>query len=111
MNIINIINMLLISIDLAANRQNNNMHGKKGRPNTAWSAGGGGHHVPILWHICTYIHTRVPKLSAERKNFFFPKITARLGFEIKSSFFSPFIVNGYILSCKCQKCKKNNIIT
>ena len=43
---------------------------------------------------------------AERNKRFFPKITARLVFKIKSSFFSPFLVNGYILSCKCQKCKK-----
>ena len=41
---------------------------------------------------------------------FFPKITTRLVFKIRSSFFSPFLVNGYISSCKCQKCKKNNII-
>ena len=44
--------------------------------------------------------------AAERNKRFFPKITARLVFKIKSSFFSPFLVNGYILSCKCQKCKK-----
>ena len=48
--------------------------------------------------------------AAERNKRFYPKITARLLFKIKSSFFSPFLVNGYILSCKCQKCKKNNII-
>ena len=42
----------------------------------------------------------------KRKKRFFPKITAPLVFKIKSSFFSPFLVNGYILSCKCQKCKK-----
>ena len=46
------------------------------------------------------------KVAAERKKRFFPKITARLVFKIKSSFFSPFLVSGYILSCKCQKCKK-----
>ena len=55
-------------------------------------------------------HSRVPRVSAERRpsvtKDFFPKITARLIFKIKSSFFSPFLVNGYILSCKCQKCKK-----
>ena len=54
--------------------------------------------------------SRVPRVSAERQpsvtKDFFPKITARLVFKIKSSFFSPFLVNGYILSCKCQKCKK-----
>ena len=44
--------------------------------------------------------------AAERKKRFFPKITARLVFKIESSFFSPFLVNGYLLSCKCQKCKK-----
>ena len=44
--------------------------------------------------------------AAERNKRFFPKITARLVFKIKSSFFSPLLVNGYILSCKCQKCKK-----
>ena len=44
--------------------------------------------------------------AAERNKRFFPKITACLVFKIKSSFFSPFLVNGYILSCKCQKCKK-----
>ena len=44
--------------------------------------------------------------AAERNKRFFPKITARLVFKIKCSFFSPFLVNGYILSCKCQKCKK-----
>ena len=44
--------------------------------------------------------------AAECNKRFFPKITARLVFKIKSSFFSPFLVNGYILSCKCQKCKK-----
>ena len=27
-------------------------------------------------------------------------------FILKITFFSPFLVNGYILSCKCQKCKK-----
>ena len=56
------------------------------------------------------ILSRVQKPSAERrprvKKDFFPKITARLVFKIKSSFFSPFLVNGYILSCKCQKCKR-----
>ena len=40
--------------------------------------------------------------AAERNKRFFPKITARLVFKIKSSFFSPFLVNGYILSCKCR---------
>ena len=44
--------------------------------------------------------------AAERNKRFFQKITARLVFKIKSSFFSPFLVNGYILSCKCEKCKK-----
>ena len=44
--------------------------------------------------------------AAERNKRFFPKITARLVFKMKSSFFSPFLVSGYILSCKCQKCKK-----
>ena len=50
--------------------------------------------------------------AAESNKRFFPKITARLVFKIKSSFFSPFLVNGYILSYKCQKCKKKkkNII-
>ena len=48
--------------------------------------------------------------AAERNKRFFPKITARLVFKIKSSFFSHFLVNGDILSCKCQKCKKNNNI-
>ena len=62
--------------------------------------------IMTYMYIYTYIHTRVPKLSTERKKGFFPKITARLVFEIKSSFFPPFLVNGYILSCKCQKCKK-----
>ena len=46
------------------------------------------------------------RAAAKRKKRFFPKITARLVFKIKSSFLSPFLVNGYILSCKCQKCKK-----
>ena len=46
------------------------------------------------------------RVAAERNERIFPKITARLVFKIKSSFFSPFLVNGYILSCKCQKCKK-----
>ena len=53
--------------------------------------------------------SRVPRVSAERRpsvTKVFPKFTARLVFKIKSSFFSPFLVNGYILSCKCQKCKK-----
>ena len=63
------------------------------------------HRTPI-----SQIVSRVPKPSAEQrqsvKKRFFPKITARLVFKIKSSFFSPFLVNGYILSCKCQKCKK-----
>ena len=45
-------------------------------------------------------------VAAERNKRFFPKITARLVSKIKSSFFSPFLDNGYILSCKCQKCKK-----
>ena len=44
--------------------------------------------------------------AAESNKRFFPKITARLVFKIKSSFFSPFLFNGYILSCKCQKCKR-----
>ena len=44
--------------------------------------------------------------AAERKKRFFQKITARLVFKIKSSFFSPFLVNGFILLCMCQKCKK-----
>ena len=44
--------------------------------------------------------------AAERNKRFIPKITARLVFKIKSSFFSHFLVNGSILSCKCQKCKK-----
>ena len=44
--------------------------------------------------------------AADRNKRIFPKITARLVFKIKSSFFSPFLFNGYILSCKCQKCKK-----
>ena len=61
--------------------------------------------IYVHTYIYTYIHTRVLKLAAERKKRFFPKITARLVFEIKSSFVSPFLVNGYILSCKCQKCK------
>ena len=54
--------------------------------------------------------SRVPRVSADRRpsvtKIFFKKITAHLVFKIKSSFFSPFLVNGYILSCKCQKCKK-----
>ena len=44
--------------------------------------------------------------AAERKKGFFPKIAARLVLKIKNSFFSPFLINGYILSCKCQKYKK-----
>ena len=47
--------------------------------------------------------------AAERNKRCFPKITARLVFKIKSSFFSPFLGNGYILSCKCQKYIYDNI--
>ena len=64
----------------------------------------------IMTYMYIYTYTCAEALggaAAERKKrLFFPKITARLVFKIKSSFFSPFLVNGYILSCKCQKCKK-----
>ena len=33
-------------------------------------------------------------------------MTARLVFKIKSSFFSPFLVIGWILVCNVQKCSK-----
>ena len=36
----------------------------------------------------------------------FQKITARFVFKIKSSFFSPFLVIGWILVCNVQKCSK-----
>ena len=49
--------------------------------------------TPILLFV-----SGVPKPSAERNKRFFPKITARLVFKTKSSFYSPFLVNGYILS-------------
>ena len=75
--------------------------------------------IYVYMYICIYVHIYIHtytcaedlgRAAAERKKRFFPKITARLIFEIKSSFFSPFLVNGYILSCKCQKCKKKIIL-
>ena len=60
-------------------------------------------HIYIYTYMCA---EALGRAAAECKKRFFPKKTARLVFEIKSSFFSPFLVNGYILSCKCQKCKK-----
>ena len=63
--------------------------------------------IMTYMYIYTYIVCRSSLgVAAERKKRFFPKITARLVFEIKSSFFSPFLVNDYIVSCKCQKCKE-----
>ena len=41
--------------------------------------------------------------AAERNKRFFPKITARLVFKIKSSFFFPFLVNGYHASVRNVK--------
>ena len=60
-------------------------------------------HIYIYTYMCA---KALDRAAAKRKKRFFPKITARLVFEIKSSFFSPFLVNGYILSYKCQKCQK-----
>ena len=46
------------------------------------------------------------EVAPKRNFFFFQKITACFVFKIKSSFFSPFLVIGWILVCNVQKCSK-----
>ena len=63
MNIINIINMLLISIDMAATGKIITCTGKKGRPNTAWPAWGGGAAAAPLK---TYVICKVERMQDQK---------------------------------------------
>ena len=54
----------------------------------------------VIMCNCFGFNPLTPNSSAERDKRFFPKITARLVFKIKSSFFSPFLVSGYFKNTK-----------